>query len=143
MGGPWDSHKVPLPDHLRADQKLKHAVESITQMPPEHLGKCQEPPSNYPNATLAPTTRPGPLSLFLPTLMPFYLKLSLSFPWRCSGWFLLSISSVIMQKRGWHCPVASPLPSMLQGVRLFLLASQHGQYTWPQAPHQGASLQHS
>jgi len=36
LEGTYTRHPVQLPDHCRADQKLKHAVEGSVQMPLQH-----------------------------------------------------------------------------------------------------------
>jgi len=32
----YDDHLVQLPDHFRADQKLKHVIKGVVQMPLKH-----------------------------------------------------------------------------------------------------------
>jgi len=34
--GTYNDHLVQLPDHFRYDQKSKHVVKGIVQMPPRH-----------------------------------------------------------------------------------------------------------
>ena len=36
LKGTYNNHLVQLPDHFRADQKLKHIVKGIVQMPLKH-----------------------------------------------------------------------------------------------------------
>lgn len=35
--GTYKAHPVPLPDHFRATQKLKHSNDGVIQMPPAHF----------------------------------------------------------------------------------------------------------
>jgi len=36
LEGTYNNHLVQLPDHFRADQKFKHVVKGIVQMPLKH-----------------------------------------------------------------------------------------------------------
>ena len=36
LEGTYNDHRVQLPDHFRADQKLKHVIKGVVQMPLQH-----------------------------------------------------------------------------------------------------------